>query len=980
MTDMMDLRGSGIPAREGLESPVQKGVATLKRLSELFETGHIGLAADMLRKRNNSKPCGKSVELAANMGEIFSDAEMRRWFREIEKEDIMLSDSLLDLKFNLFSGEDTAVAANTAFQMHNSGTLHDNAKIGAAEMLLECGSPEKALLVVGTIQTVDFRVNASKLAVKVARAIKGIEAQADAWGLIADKFGVSDDDLLVAASRMYSAGRHTEVIDLLAGDGVKILDRSLGLLLARSYFTVEEYDNCLNVSRSILEMNPDDRDVLRLVIRSKRRLGDAGDEEAFQALTRSLELGTIHPEDAYRLARTLVENEDWTMASVAIDAVFSGGDYEITERHIVLKSRILIESGREREARDWLISNDEGDSVSIIRALASILHITRDDEGALKTRRRVLDIDPTDTGIRRGICTSLLRLGRLEEAMLESKEIIQILPTDAGAWDVLIETLARMGRERETEDAWREILEMSWHTPEGLLLAVEICLRFDWRDRLEWLLRSRLHMHRSRETNSEIHHMMMQNGRFDLSKVSEKYLGPRSTESSRIARSLENDLKIAPHSIMENADRNLSQTESVILRHLIGRRKIGTQFETDGKTALILTSSLNAGGAERQVILTSSGLRNEGWESVIGVDRIDAQHSGETLWGMAESLDLDVIEFRDEDLESDEAENIIQLHENILSNLRPIERERSECIIRMILKTQPSVIHAWQDAMIYPAAIANYIVGSSVLVGSVRSLNPDEKSLLHGRKRPFLRRSLRMLCDADGFVLLNNSQAGRESYAKWLSVSENGIKVVRNGVIFDECEGIDMKSILDIPSDSKLIGGVFRLVPEKRPILWVDSAWECIKNRKNVFAVIIGEGRMRKEVENRIEEIGASGRIILHGFREDASRCYDSFDVTLLTSSTEGLPNVLIESQARGVPVISTDVGGVNESLNDGSTGILLKNTNQASIGMTIGTMLDDWNMRDAAKLCKNFIEQKFGMERMSKDTRDVYESLLSSR
>ena len=137
---------------------------------------------------------------------------------------------------------------------------------------------------------------------------------------------------------------------------------------------------------------------------------------------------------------------------------------------------------------------------------------------------------------------------------------------------------------------------------------------------------------------------------------------------------------------------------------------------------------------------------------------------------------------------------------------------------------------------------------------------------------------------------------------------------------------------------------------------------------------------MRREVENRIEEIGASGKIILHGFREDASRCYDSFDVTLLTSSTEGLPNVLIESQARGVPVISTDVGGVNESLEDGSTGILLKNTDQESIGMMIGTMLDGWSMKDAAKLCKNFIKQKFGMERMSKDTRDVYESLLSSR
>jgi glycosyltransferase involved in cell wall biosynthesis/tetratricopeptide (TPR) repeat protein len=979
MTDVIDLRGSGIVARAGLEAPVQKGMASLERLSELFETGHDGLAADMLRKRNNSNPTNEGLEMAVNMRDNFTESEMRRWFRELERQDVNLSEALLDFKFNLFSEADPAVAANTAFQLYESGILNDASKMEASEMLLECGSPDKAILMIGSIENIEFRVAASQLAATSARAIKNIESQADAWRLIADRFGVQDADLLIAASRMYSAGRHTEVIDLLAERDSDELERSLGLLLARSYFTVEEYDNCLNVSRSMLERHPDDQDVLRLIIRSKRRQGDVGDEEAFQALSRSLELGTIHPEDAYRLARTLVENEDWEAASKAIDAVFSGNGYEINERHIVLKSRILVESGREKEARDWLISNDEGDSVSITRALASILHRMRDDEGALEARRRVLENDPHDTGIRRGVCTSLLRLGRLEEAMLESKEIIQILPTDASAWDVLIETLARMGREQETDSAWEEVLDMSWDNPEGLLLAVEICLRFDWANRLDWILRSRLNIHRSRETNAEIHHMMMQKGRFDLSKMFEKYLGPRSTESSRIARSLEIDLGATPHSIMEYADRNLSQTESVILEHLIRSGEGTTSYEAEEESVLILTSSLNAGGAERQVILTGAGLRNQGWKSTIGVDRIDAQHSGETLQSMAESLDLNVIEFRDVNLESEEADELIQLHANILSNLRPIERERSECIIRMIMKTRPRIIHAWQDAMIYPAAIANFIVGSNALIGSVRSLNPDEKSLLHGRKRPFLRKSLRMLCDVDDFRLLNNSQAGRESYARWLGISEDEISVIRNGVMDDGGKGVDLKHILDIPVDSELIGGVFRLVPEKRPLLWVDSAWECIKNRKDAFAVIIGEGRMRKEVENRIHEIGANGKIILHGFREDASKCYDSFDVTLLTSSTEGLPNVLIESQARGVPVVSTDVGGVNESLSDGSTGILLKGEDIGTIKSALTLILDDWDMDDTSGACRSFIEQKFGMERMARDTKEAYESLLSS-
>ena len=121
------------------------------------------------------------------------------------------------------------------------------------------------------------------------------------------------------------------------------------------------------------------------------------------------------------------------------------------------------------------------------------------------------------------------------------------------------------------------------------------------------------------------------------------------------------------------------------------------------------------------------------------------------------------------------------------------------------MKTRPRIIHAWQDAMIYPAAIANFIVGSNALIGSVRSLNPDEKSLLHGRKRPFLRKSLQILCDVDDFRLLNNSQAGRESYARWLGISRM-ISVIRNGVMDDGGKRGRSEAILDIPVDSELIG------------------------------------------------------------------------------------------------------------------------------------------------------------------------------
>jgi glycosyltransferase involved in cell wall biosynthesis len=73
-----------------------------------------------------------------------------------------------------------------------------------------------------------------------------------------------------------------------------------------------------------------------------------------------------------------------------------------------------------------------------------------------------------------------------------------------------------------------------------------------------------------------------------------------------------------------------------------------------------------------------------------------------------------------------------------------------------------------------------------------------------------------------------------------------------------------------------------------------------------------------------VKEIGLEDSFELLGFRNDVLTQLNSFDVFLMTSSIEGLPNVLIEAQAMGVPVATTDVGGASETFIDGVTGHLV--------------------------------------------------------
>ena len=95
-----------------------------------------------------------------------------------------------------------------------------------------------------------------------------------------------------------------------------------------------------------------------------------------------------------------------------------------------------------------------------------------------------------------------------------------------------------------------------------------------------------------------------------------------------------------------------------------------------------------------------------------------------------------------------------------------------------------------------------------------------------------------------------------------------------------------------------------------------------------------------EEVERQIDELGLADRVRLIKPISDLGLVYAAFDVVLLTSMVEGLPNMLIEAQAAGCPVVTTDVGGTREAIFEGVTGILVK---EALLAQTRKCCFDDF-------------------------------------
>src|SRR5262249_57739990 len=100
--------------------------------------------------------------------------------------------------------------------------------------------------------------------------------------------------------------------------------------------------------------------------------------------------------------------------------------------------------------------------------------------------------------------------------------------------------------------------------------------------------------------------------------------------------------------------------------------------------------------------------------------------------------------------------------------------------------------------------------------------------------------------------------------------------------------------------------------------------------------VVFGDGVWRDELRRRADAAGLAGVFVFAGFRTDLDRLMPSADLFVLPSFTEGLPNVVLEASAAGVPVVATAVGGTPEVLADGKTGYLVPARNADALAPPI--------------------------------------------
>jgi glycosyltransferase involved in cell wall biosynthesis len=172
-----------------------------------------------------------------------------------------------------------------------------------------------------------------------------------------------------------------------------------------------------------------------------------------------------------------------------------------------------------------------------------------------------------------------------------------------------------------------------------------------------------------------------------------------------------------------------------------------------------------------------------------------------------------------------------------------------------------------------------------------------------------------------------------------------------------------------------------RFVAEKDPALWIDTAAEIAKARPQVRFLIAGFGPLEDTIKARIDALGLRDRVALAGPVDDAGLIYCAADVVLLTSAIEGIPNVMIEAQAVGRPVVAPDVGGAREAVADGRTGTIVRPRTADALARAAVTLLDDVAWRERVRIeGPQFVAARFDLDRMVEETIAFYGSGRKAR
>ena len=365
-----------------------------------------------------------------------------------------------------------------------------------------------------------------------------------------------------------------------------------------------------------------------------------------------------------------------------------------------------------------------------------------------------------------------------------------------------------------------------------------------------------------------------------------------------------------------------------------------------GNRPLFIVTGLNRGGAEIQVFYLAKGLRDRGWSA-----EVVSMLEGGTI----------VDDFRQAG---------IPLHQ--LGIRRGVPDPRAILRLRNIIRNfRPDIVHSHMVHANLLARITRLVCPMPVLISTAHNMT-------EGRRWTEI---AYRVTDSIGDLTTIICNAAAERYVRVGSVPSERLKVVVNGLPVEQFRPdvnsrAQIRRQLGIREEFVWLA-VGRFEPPKDYANLINAIAQVPSNRS--LLLIAGDGPLRPDIEKLASDLKVSDRIRFLGIRKDISALMGAADGYVMSSAWEGLPMVLLEAAASGLPIVATNVGGNAEVVRDGISGYLVPPSDSIALALTLRKMEQmPTPVRTTMGLTgRNFVVTNYSISSVLDEWESIYRALI---
>lgn len=364
------------------------------------------------------------------------------------------------------------------------------------------------------------------------------------------------------------------------------------------------------------------------------------------------------------------------------------------------------------------------------------------------------------------------------------------------------------------------------------------------------------------------------------------------------------------------------------------------------KRLLHIIPTLDQAGAEKQLSLLARGLDRELFESHVcaltrtGPLAAELEEAGISIWPIDKRWKVD-----------------------------PLALRR---LIQLIRRLKPDLVHTWLFAGNSYGRTAAVRAGVPCILATERCVDTWKVSHEFAIDRYLAERTAKIVVNSSG---VQDFYVTHGIPAEKFVVIHNGIGPAAPSSLSREA----LLSQLGLPQDTRLMGAVGRLWPQKRikDLIWVTDLLKVI--RPDLHLLVVGDGPQRSRLERYSHVIEIEDHVHFLGHRTDVPALMPHFDVLLQASGYEGLPNSVMEAMAAGVPVVATDISGNRDLVIDNETGFLVPLADRGEFAKRIQQILNDSELAEKlGQASKQRIAEHFSIEKMVHAHTALYQELLA--